>query len=158
MSLRINDLAPDFTAETTQGKSWWASEAMVNFVRERGEPTRMQSLEWENRFQFTTTGAQPYELGLLLEVQRERESLAGYQFRTDPLLQAHWGAVQANLNLLFERRVRAEASSATEFGYQWQLRAHRDAPLGWGVQGFGHPGRWDRWAPRAALRTSSARC
>ncbi len=55
MSLRINDLAPDFTAETTQGKSWWASEAMVNFGRERGEPTRMQSLEWENRFQFTTT-------------------------------------------------------------------------------------------------------
>ena len=51
---------------------------MVNFGRERGEPTRMQSLEWENRFQFTTTGAQPYELGLLLEVQRERESLAGY--------------------------------------------------------------------------------
>ena len=94
----------------------------------------------------------------MLEVQRERESLAGYQFRTGPLLQAHWGAVQANLNLMFERRVRAEASSATEFGYQWQLRAHRDAPLGWGVRGFGHPGRWDRWAPRAALRTSSARC
>ncbi len=47
---------------------WWSSEATVNFGRELGESTRVHSLEWENRFQFTDTGEQPYEIGLLMEV------------------------------------------------------------------------------------------
>lgn len=129
--------------------AWWASEATVNFGREAGERTRVLSLEWENRLQFTETGAQPWEIGLLVELERERESADGYELRAGPLLQGHWGALQANLNLLFERRLHADAGqTATEFGYQWQLRWHRDSGFDIGAQGFGALGRWDRWAPR----------
>ncbi len=129
---------------------WWSSEATVNFGRELGESTRVHSLEWENRFQFTDTGEQPYEIGLLIEVERERESSEGYELRYGPLLQANWGAVQGNLNLLFERRLHAdEGGTPTEFGYQWQVRVHGDSAVDWGAQGFGHLGRWDHWAPRS---------
>lgn len=129
--------------------SWWAAEATVNFGREPGEKARVLSLEWENRFQFTETGAQPYEIGFLLEVEREQERAEGYEIRYGPLFQFHHGALQANLNLLFERQLRAAGpQTPTEFGYQWQLRWHGDHPLGWGVQGFGGLGPWDDWAPR----------
>lgn len=129
--------------------SWWASEATLNFGREFGDSTKLHSIEWENRFQFTETGARPYEIGLLFEVEREQDRDEGYELRYGPLLQRHWGALQANVNLLFERRLRAEESSRTEFGYQWQLRWHRDAGLDWGAQGFGALGRWDDWASRS---------
>jgi hypothetical protein len=129
--------------------SWWAAEATVNFGRELGEPTRLLSLEWENRFQLTETGKHAYEIGLLAEVERERESSDGYELRIGPLLQYRWGALQGNLNLLFERRLRADGpQTPTEFGYQWQLRRHSDARIDWGAQGFGSLGRWDKWAPR----------
>lgn len=131
--------------------SWWAAEATVNFGRELGESTRLLSLEWENRFQFTETGKHPYEIGLLAEVERERESSDGYELRVGPMLQYRRGAVQGNLNLLFERRLGADApQSPTEFGYQWQVRVHRGSGLDWGAQGFGSLGRWDDWAPRDA--------
>jgi hypothetical protein len=126
--------------------SWWSSEATLNFGREVGDSTRLHSLEWENRFQFTETGARSYELGFLFEMEREHERDEGYELRYGPLLQQHWGALQANLNLLFERRLRAEGrQTPTEFGYQWQLRWHREAAFDWGAQGFGALGPWDDW-------------
>lgn len=127
--------------------SWWAAEATVNFGRAVGDALRGDSLEWENRFQFTETGRRPYEIGLLFEVERATRSHEGWELRYGPLLQAHWGALQGNLNLLFERRVGAETQERTEFGYQWQLRMHGDRSIDWGMQGFGELGRWDRWAP-----------
>ncbi|MBA3599354.1 MAG: hypothetical protein H0W40_18570 [Methylibium sp.] len=129
--------------------SWWATEATVNFGREAGASTRLDSLEWENRLQFTETGRRPYEIGLLFEVERATRSDDGWELRYGPLLQAHWGALQANLNLLFERRLLANEQEPTEFGYQWQLRARSDGALDWGAQGFGELGRWDRWATRS---------
>lgn len=129
--------------------SWWAAEATVNFGRELGESTRVLSLEWENRFQLTESGKHPWEIGLLFEVERERESSEGYELRYGPLLQRQWGALRGNLNLLFERRVGAdEPQEPTEFGYQWQLRHHAGGRIDWGAQGFGKLGRWDHWAPR----------
>lgn len=130
--------------------SWWAAEGTVNFGRAVGHRTRVDSLEWENRFQLTTTGLRPYEIGLLLEVERAMRSGEGWELRYGPLLQARWGALQGNLNLLFERRLRAQTQEPTGFGYQWQLRLHGGGAIDWGAQGFGELGRWDRWAPRSA--------
>jgi hypothetical protein len=130
--------------------SWWSAEATVNFGREAGESTKVLSLEWENRFQLTEAGAQPYEIGFLFELEREQDRSEGYEIRYGPLLQWHAGALQANLNLLFERQLRADGpQTRTEFGYQWQLRWHRDDAFDWGAQGFGGLGRWDRWAARS---------
>jgi len=130
--------------------SWWAAEATVNFGREVGESAKILSLEWENCFQLTEAGAQPYEIGLLFEIEREQDRADGYETRYGPLLQWHSGALQTNLNLLFERQLGADGpQTRTEFGYQWQLRWHGDAAIDWGAQGFGGLGRWDRWAPRS---------
>jgi len=126
-----------------------AASFTANPRRAAGESTRVDSLEWENRFQFTETASRPYEIGLLFEVQRATRSGEGLELRYGPLLQTQWGRVQGNLNLLFERRLRAETQRPTEFGYQWQLRVHRASGLDVGAQGFGEVGRWDRWAPRA---------
>jgi hypothetical protein len=129
--------------------SWWAAEATLNFGRELGESTRLLSLEWANRFPFTETGERAYEIGLLAEVERERESADGCELRIGPMLQWRRGAPQANLNLLFERRLGADRpQEPTEFGYQWQPRMHREARFDWGAQGFGSLGRGDKWAPR----------
>jgi hypothetical protein len=129
---------------------WWSAEATVNFGREVGESFNILSLEWENRFQFTETGAQPYELGFLFEVEKERESAEGWELRYGPLLQWQHGGLQANLNLLFERRLGADGPrEKTGLGYQWQLRWHGGAALDFGAQGFGALGPWDGWARRA---------
>jgi hypothetical protein len=130
--------------------SWWSSEATVNFGRELGESAELLSLEWENRFQLLKGEAHPYVIGALLEVEREHDRDDGYELRYGPLLQYAWGPLQANLNLLFERRLRAEGEQTpTEFVYQWQWRWRSGTPLDWGMQGFGALGRWDRWAPRS---------
>lgn len=129
--------------------SWWASEIQFTFGRKVGESNRLHSIEWQNRFQFTETGKRPYEIGILVEVEREQQRDEGYGLRYGPLLQMQWGTLQGNLNLLFERRVGAdEPQEPTEFGYQWQLRHHAGGRVDWGAQGFGKLGRWDHWAPR----------
>lgn len=129
--------------------AWWATEATVDFGRTAGASARVDSLEWENRLQLTETGRWPYEIGLLFEVERATHSGEGWELRYGPLLQAHRGALQANLNPLFERRLLADRQEPTEFGYQWQVRAHCGRALDWGMQGFGELGRWDRWAARS---------
>ena len=130
--------------------AWWASEATVNFGRPLGESTELLSLEWENRFQLLKSDVHPYVIGALLEVEREHDRDEGYELRYGPLLQSAWGPLQANLNLLFERRLRAKGEQTpTEMGYQWQWRWRRDASFDWGMQGFGALGRWDGWAPSA---------
>ena len=89
-------------------------------------------------------------IGALLEVEREHDRDEGYELRYGPLLQSAWGPLQANLNLLFERRLRARGEQTpTEMGYQWQWRWRRDASFDWGMQGFGALGRWDGWASSA---------
>lgn len=128
---------------------WWAAEATLNFGRAVGEQSAVDSLEWENRFQLTPNDGGPWVIGLLFEVERARERGEGWELRYGPLLQRRWGEQQLNLNLLFERRLRAEAAQApTRFGYQWQWRGQREAAFDIGLQGFGDLGRWDHWASR----------
>lgn len=127
---------------------WWATEATLNFGREPGASTRIDSIEWENRFQLTPHDGRPYAVGALLEIERARDRAEGWELRYGPLLQWQPGRMQFNLNLLFERAVDADESEPTRFGYQWQWRHDRAAAFDVGLQGFGDLGRWDHWAPR----------
>ena len=131
--------------------AWWASEATVNLGRPLGEEsTELRSLEWENRFELLESEEHPYGIGALLEVERAHDREEGYELRYGPLLQYARGPLQVNLNLLFERPLRASGDrTPTEIGYQWQWRWRRDAPFDWGLQGFGALGRWDDWASSA---------
>ena len=130
-------------------RSWWAVEFGVKWHRESAEHFGYDAWEIENRFALTETGRYPIEVGLLVEVERPRDRAEGYELTYGPLLQSQWGSVQANLNLLFTRHLRAAEAPVTVFGYQWQLRRRANPSSDWGAQGFGAVGPWRHWDPRA---------
>lgn len=126
--------------------SWWAAEAYLLWHRDPGERFAYDAWEIENRFALTEPGRYPVDLGLLVEVEKPKDRSEGWELRYGPLLQGQWGALQANLNLLFERHLGADGPSVTEFGYQWQLRWRANPLLDWGAQGFGATGPWRHWS------------
>ena len=127
--------------------SWWSTEISAKWKREPGQSHGFDAVEWENRFQLTETGKYPVDVGFLLEVERPKDRSEGYEITYGPLLQAEWGAVQGNLNLLWQKHVRASEPFETELHYQVQLKYRQSEKFEWGAQGFGSLGRWDKWAP-----------
>jgi hypothetical protein len=127
--------------------SWWATELSGKWKREPGATNAFDAVEWENRFQLTETGKHPVDVGILLEIERPKDRAEGYEITYGPLFQAEWGAIQGNLNLLFQKHVRASESFETALHYQLQLKYRASEQFEWGAQGFGSVGRWDKWAP-----------
>ncbi len=127
--------------------SWWATELAAKWKREPGASNAFDAVEWENRFQLTETGKYPVDVGFLLEIERPKDRTEGYELTYGPLLQTEWGAVQGNLNLLWQKHVRASEPFETELHYQVQLKYRASERFEWGAQGFGSFGRWDKWAP-----------
>jgi hypothetical protein len=107
------------------------------------------AFEWENRFQLTETGKYPVDVGFLLEIERPRDRAEGIEVVWGPLLQAEFGRMLGNLNLLVSKNYRAAEAAPASLTYQWQLRAPVAERVDLGVQGFGNLGRWDKWAPHA---------
>lgn len=129
---------------------WWFTELYAIWHKPPGERVGFDAFEWENRFQLVETGKYPVDVGVLLEIERPKDRSEGYEIRWGPLLQADLTpSVQANLNLLFERHVRASASGRTELGYQWQLKYRWRPEFEFGLQGFGDVGPWDHWERRS---------
>lgn len=127
--------------------SWWFTELYGKWKRDPGSSNAFDALEWENRFQLTETGKYPVDVGFLLEIERPQDRSEGYELTYGPLLQAEWGAIQGNLNLLWQKHVRASVPFETELHYQVQLKYRASEKFEWGAQGFGSFGRWDNWAP-----------
>jgi hypothetical protein len=127
--------------------SWWFTEVYGKWHREPGERSAFDAVEWENRFQLLETGKYPVDLGFVLEIERPKDRTEGYELTFGPLLQKEWGPVQGNLNLLWERHVRATAAFDTELHYQLQLKYRQSETFEWGAQGFGNFGKWNHWAP-----------
>jgi hypothetical protein len=128
-------------------RDWWAVEFALKGHRDEGQPYRYDAWEVENRFALTEPGEYPVDFGLLLEVERPADRTEGYELRYGPLLQTQWGPLQANLNLLLERHLRAATPPAADFTYEWQLRWRSNPRLDWGLQGFGETGPWRHWSP-----------
>lgn len=127
--------------------AWWFTELYAKWHKEPGERHGFDAFEWENRFQLTETGRYPVDVGMLLEIERPRDRSEGYEVRWGPLLQAEFGSLQANLNLLLEKHVRAQQAGPAELGIQWQLKQRWRPEAEFGVQGFGTVGPWRHWAP-----------
>lgn len=130
--------------------SWWFTELYGKLHREPGAHSAFDALEWENKFQLTPTGKYPVDTGFLLEIERPKDRSEGYELTYGPLLQAEWGAIQGNLNLLWQRHVRATTQFDTELHYQTQLKYRASEAFEYGAQGFGSLGRWDHWASSSA--------
>lgn len=127
--------------------SRWFTELYAKWHHEPGERSAFDAWEWENRFQLTETGQYPVDIGILLEIERPKDRSEGYEYRWGTLLQSESGLWQANLNLLFEKHIRAAEPAKAELGYQWQLKYRWKPSLEAGLQGFGSVGPWNDWAP-----------
>ncbi|HWI82814.1 hypothetical protein [Ramlibacter sp.] len=126
--------------------SWWFTEIYGKWHREPAARTSFDAWEWENKFQLAPTGKYPVDVGFLLEIERPKDRAEGYELVFGPLLQSEWGPVQGNLNLLWERHVRASEPHDTELKYEAQLKYRGSERLEWGAQAFGEFGRWDHWS------------
>lgn len=127
--------------------AWWFTEVYAIWHKMPGEPHGFDAWEWENKFQLTETGKYPVDLGVVLEIERPKDRSEGYELKWGPLLQTDLGAkLQANLNILFEKHVRAEVSAKAAMAYQWQLKYRWRPEIEVGMQGFGELGTWNDWA------------
>jgi hypothetical protein len=130
--------------------AWWFTELYAKWHKEPGLGQSFDAWEWENKFQLTETGKYPVDVGFLLEIERPKDRSEGYEYKWGPLLQAEIGSnVQANLNLLIEKRIRASEAKRAELGYQWQLKYRWKPEFEFGAQGFGDVGPWNHWEPRS---------
>lgn len=131
--------------------SGWFTEVYAIWHQEPGERHRFDAWEWENKFQLTETGKYPVDIGILFEIERPRDRSEGYEYRWGPLFQTDISpSVQANLNLLFEKHIRASAPSKAQLGYQWQVKYRWRPSFEFGLQGFGDLGPWDDWQAKSA--------
>lgn len=105
--------------------------------------------EWENKLQLVEHGAYPVDLGLLTELEVPLAGGGPVEAKFGPLLQSEFGKLQLNGNLVFEHVFgqvdEHGASIKTELGYQWQAKYHWQPLFGFGLQGMGEVGQWDRW-------------
>lgn len=130
--------------------SWWFTEVYAIWHKEPGERLSFDAWEWENKFQLTETGKYPVDIGFLFEIERPKDRSEGYEYRWGPLLQTDiTPSVQANLNLLFEKHIRASELSKAELGYQWQVKYRWRPSFEFGLQGFGDVGPWNDWEPKS---------
>lgn len=129
----------------------WFSELYLKQTRNGGQQATLA--EWENKFQLTETGKYPIEMGLLTELEIPISGKVPWEFRFGPLLQAAFGKLQLNGNLLFERAFgRADEDGvpfSTNMGYQWQAKYPWRATFGFGLQGFGEVGTWNSLSAQA---------
>ena len=130
--------------------NYWFTEVYAKWHKEPGEASGFDAWEWENKFQLTETGKYPVDIGFLLEVERPKDRTEGYELTWGPLLQTDvTDKVQANLNFLVTKHVRAEAAGPAELGYQWQVKYRLRPEFEYGLQGFGDVGALAHWAPKS---------
>jgi hypothetical protein len=129
---------------------WWFTEVYAIWHKLPGEGHSFDAWEWENKFQLTETGKYPVDVGLLFEAERPKDRSEGYEYRWGPLLQADiTPTVQANLNLLIQKQIRASTPSKAALGYQWQVKYRWRPAFEYGLQGFGDVGPWNDWHPKS---------
>jgi len=126
--------------------SWWFTEVYAKYKRDPGASLSFDATEWENRFQLTETGKYPVDVGFLLEIERPKDRSEGYEITYGPLLQAEWGKVQGNLNLLVQRHISATVPYDTELHYQAQVKYRESEQFEWGAQALGSMGQWNHWS------------
>jgi hypothetical protein len=128
----------------------WFTEFYAKWHKEPGETSGFDAWEWENKFQLTETGKYPVDIGFLFEIERPKDRTEGYEIAWGPLFQMDvTNEIQANLNFIVEKHVKAEAAGPAELGYQWQVKYRYRPQFEFGLQGFGDVGPLAHWEPRS---------
>jgi hypothetical protein len=129
--------------------NWWFTEFYGKWHKQPGERSGFDAWEWENKFQLTETGKYPVDIGFLLEIERPKDRSEGYEYVWGPLFQADiTPVIQANLNVLVQKHIRAATPSKAELEYQWQLKHRWQPNFEYGLQGFGSAGPVSHFSPK----------
>jgi len=120
--------------------SWWKSELAVGYTRLPGESYRLDELEWENIFALTEPGRYWADIGLFAELARDHANGRNV-LAAGPMFQHEFGAIQSNLNFLFERELGTAADAGAGLSYAWQVKWRGNSRFEPGAQGFGSLGR-----------------
>ena len=116
---------------------WWFTEVSVSYSSAPVEGGRVEEYKSENIFLLTEPGRYWLDVGMIVEVVRNRaEGLNEIEF--GPLLQKQIGREQFNLNFELSRELVDGAK--TELGYAWQWKHRGNPKLEFGLQGFGDLG------------------
>lgn len=109
--------------------------------------------EWENKFKLDEVGTYPVDMGFVVELETPIRGKGPNEIRFGPLLEKHYEKLQLNGNVLFERAFgQADEQGVpyvTNIGYQWQSKYQWRSTFGFGLQGMGEMGQWNKWAARA---------
>lgn len=132
--------------------SSWFTAFYGEWSRPSDEPTRLEAWSWVNQVRlFAASAKLPFDLHLLVEIERPKDHRDGWGLTFGPMLQydaAHW---QANFNLLVSKSVHTVHDEPATLGYQWQAKALWRPGLDVGLQGLGSIGSLgghvdgDRW-------------
>lgn len=129
----------------------WFTEVYLHYTRDSGMETRLETVEWENKFQLTEAGEYPVDAGLLVEFEYPNSPSAPRELRISALLQKDIDRIQLNANLYLERNIggtqEPDDPHTTGFGYQWQAKYRWLPQFEYGLQGFGETGEWNTWEP-----------
>lgn len=128
--------------------SRWYTELTAAWFKYGSGSNHLEAIEWQNDFMLTQ-GEWPIDLALHSNIERATDGSGEIGIEYGPVLQTDIGRTQLNLNVFFQRELRAEQREPTELVYQWQIKYRWREKLQWGVQGFGEVGEWNHWLPRA---------
>ena len=130
-----------FVGEVGYGLTpWWKTELGVGTTRIPHESYRLDEIEWENTFMLTEPGQYWLDLGLFAELAYdypERHSAIAL----GPMFQKELGAIQANLNVIFERELGRDAAPGVAINCEWQVKWRGNPRFEPGLQAIGTLGR-----------------
>jgi len=136
-----DDRERQFIGEIGYGvSSRWKTELGIGTTRLPGQSYRLDEIEWENIFALTEPGEYWLDAALFAELAHDYGA-GGNAIKLGPMFQKQFGPIQANVNLLFERELGAQAEPGASIDYQWQLKWRGDPRFEPGLQGFGTLGR-----------------
>lgn len=136
-----DDRERQFVGEIEYGFTpWWRSGLGVGTTRIHGESYRLDEIEFENTFLLTEPGRYWLDLGLFAELAYDypvrRNAIA-----IGPMFQKEIGALQGNLNVIFERELAHGGEPGAEINYEWQVKWRGNARFEPGLQSIGSLGR-----------------
>jgi hypothetical protein len=119
---------------------WWKTELEVGTTRLPSESYKLDEIEWENVFALTEPGRYWMDLGLFAELARDHPE-GRNEIEIGPMFQKEIDALQANLNVIFQRALGAGAEPGAAINYEWQVKWRGNPRFEPGAQGFGMLGR-----------------
>jgi len=136
-----------YTAELGYGfTEWWHPELEFDFEHGYGddEPTNLQYMVWENTIRLTEPGENWADVGFYAEYDYGMHKDAPNGVLFGPLVQKDIGRTTHTLNLFFDKELGPnQATSGTDFSYQWQSRWNVFRQLSPAFEIYGDAGQLD---------------